>query len=382
MAPPRTLQSTLPRRAALVAVSAAAVALCACRASAPPTPPSSFDAPPKKPAPIVGAPHRIAASRAEFACAIDPEGAVVCWGRGYGAEPRTITRPGSAAPLGPMKDIVASSWGRACGLTERAEVYCWYAKGDPFRVDVFPAERLSHASSTGCALLTDRGVQCWGLAHGSSASGAFRAASGELDAPRDLPIARIDIDDVIQLEASPRGFCALRGDRSTLCWDDQREGPPVRAPLPRADRIGFGGFRDPCAIASGAVTCLISDRNETIPIHGVTSAQAVWSDQEHSGLLLMATGEVLEISPRYRDDEGHAIARPWRSTVVDKVRGVEEEASFVELSTPGIWMEDCGCAVRTDGAVACWGPGRLVGGDPRDRYDELRLIPRVKVAVP
>ena len=171
-------------------------------------------------------------------CAILGSGQVVCWGRNDFSQ---LGRPSLGASdaqaftalLDGINDAVgiASGDSYSCALRATGAAVCW---GSLFTSDLSnttnlaPAEvpgladvvQVSVGSSSACALRRDNRVACWGgNASGELGTGSF---NGTLIPQTVVGVDGEALGDAVLLGTSGanggRSVCALRRDRSVVCW--------------------------------------------------------------------------------------------------------------------------------------------------------------------
>jgi hypothetical protein len=178
---------------------------------------------------VVGGVSEVASIAAGGAttCASKRDRSVICWGRApFGGNAmmysRKNVRPTAVPELTGFEEVSASG-GAFCGI-DRGEVKCWgelYSlfSGDAGRsgklagTGVTRARKVRVGQTHACALLTDGGVMCWGMAsYGALGRGDETAGDAQLPgAVRDMPPA---IDVAVGGAAS----CAITGAREIYCW--------------------------------------------------------------------------------------------------------------------------------------------------------------------
>ncbi len=155
----------------------------------------------------------------------------------------------------------------ACALTPEGKVLCWGSNahgelGDgtttshPTATEVpgLPAAKaIALGDAHTCVLLVDETVRCFGTnEHGELGTGQSASST--------KPIAVPELAEVKSLSAGGAQTCAVKGDGVTLCWGD-RNGSPVRTPLPvfglaQATAVAVGPHHA-CAVVApdGQVRC-------------------------------------------------------------------------------------------------------------------------------
>lgn len=236
---------------------------------------------------VAGLGHvRSLALASQFACALQEDHTIKCWGTGRIANdgrPRSSERPLSVAALSGAEDLVASGviacartgagiacWGadpstigtppsgafkqiatgftHGCALSEKGEVTCW-GTGDWGGRGAFASPSLSGASAvvTGdrhaCVIDKARKVQCWG-----------QNDVGQLGIKSDSeshkkPVVVPGVDGVTKLVAGESSTCALTDAGTARCWGSNAEGElglGRRSSDERAQKLSLDNVADVC----------------------------------------------------------------------------------------------------------------------------------------
>jgi alpha-tubulin suppressor-like RCC1 family protein len=177
-----------------------------------------------------------------FGCAIRTGDAVSCWGdddHGQAGPAETVpcgdstidsvcvTTPQPVPSLPSGVAGLALDEDHACVLRSDGSVACWgdNAAGqvgtpDPLDIgDPRPVEAIAGATQAvagdrfSCALLGSPGpVMCWG------ANNNAQLGNGSTAEVVSQPGAVVDLDDATQLVAGGEHACAIRADRTVVCW--------------------------------------------------------------------------------------------------------------------------------------------------------------------
>lgn len=172
------------------------------------------------------------------ACALIPDGVVVCWGdnpdryvmvdRPAGAVPTPTRIP---LPNGQKwKSINVGDAYANCGLSESNRAWCWGnhhigsfltpTSRTPVEVEFAPDVRLlevQSGASTACATTTARELWCWGDAN--------YIGDGNID-PVRVPV-RVPLPDngtVASFNMGIHGVCVVTSNQNMYCWGDNSEG--------------------------------------------------------------------------------------------------------------------------------------------------------------
>ncbi len=214
----------LPRRLAIViALLGTPVATVAATATSASADPFTYSA--------VSVSHR-------GACALTPDGVVVCWGdnpdryvmadRPAGAVP-TPTRV--SLPNGQRwKSVNVGDAYANCGLSETNRAWCWGnhhigsfltpTSRTPVEVEFAPGVQLlevQSGASTACATTTSRELWCWGDAQ--------YIGDGNID-PVRVPV-RVPLPDngtVSSFNMGIHGVCAVSSNHNMYCWGNNADG--------------------------------------------------------------------------------------------------------------------------------------------------------------
>jgi len=221
--------------------------------------------------------RQIAVAR-DFACALNEEGAIGCWGdnaRGQLGD-GTLARRDAPTPVEGAGDAreVAVGAAHACARLVSGAVFCWGANqhgqlGDgtnedravPTRVaELEDAEALSLGRDHSCALRRDHTVACWGGNRSGQLGDGTTTARATAAPVRGLT-------EVASVSAGWVHTCARVEGGRVACWGEnghgqlgrETEGPssPSPAPiegLPSVEQLASGGLHT-CARAGGEVWC-------------------------------------------------------------------------------------------------------------------------------
>lgn len=204
----------------------------------------------------------------DHTCAVDVDGAVVCWGWN-GLEQ-------ASPPTGSFKSVSAGST-YSCGVRTNGTVACWGAEDVPPPAGLFRS--VSVHAQRACGLRTDRTLVCWGHEADNEAPppGTFKNASisrGSYGVTSDGTIAFWDDANVPPSGSSFRSVdagvhygCALRFDGSLVCWGANANGQST-APSGVFQRVSVNRFvasnessscwlDDTCHTWHGAHTCAL-----------------------------------------------------------------------------------------------------------------------------
>jgi len=379
-------------------LAALASEICALRSDGPPLCWSWFPPEPLESLEAAQSPTLLAGSgarRYDFACVVDAEGALSCFGQNdfgelgngdRGIRPEAVRVPG-------VHDAVqiALNQTQSCARRASGTVVCWGGifDGDdvPHGVEgVDDATLLAAGGETGaCVLSPSLGLYCWGdVAFLESGLGNRGEA---VPLPPDLTLADVSLGgpwmqdsvwvwaDVVDVEGRVFNIWPYTGTRQDERWPE-----PVTHVAYRDD---FGDGPAGCGLqTNGRVHCF-ADRYSglyglgELPIDGVVSLSV-----GHSAICMVReTGDVICIG-----DNSHG------ALGIGEVGGERWAAPFepvvgltdaVQVATTAQYA----CAVRATGAVACWGfnefgaSGRAAAGTDPLLRDVVGVSTAVEVAV-
>lgn len=190
----------------------------------------------------------------EHTCVLLVDGNVRCWGNpsrgelGYGnvnmiGDNESPSSAGNVSVGGLVKQISANRAGTTCALLVDGNVKCWgynqfgeagqghtNTLGDTETPSSYgninlggQAEKVFFGGSSGCALLTNGNVRCWGkndygqLGYGNTTFVGTSSAPTSPNAAGDVGIAGLD-GRVIYMSVSDRHTCALYSNGKARCW--------------------------------------------------------------------------------------------------------------------------------------------------------------------
>ncbi len=330
-------------------------------------------------------------------CALKPDGTVACWGyNGYGQLGNgTTTDSNTATAVIGLTDAVSVVAGdlHSCALKANGTVVCWgnnpngqigdgissYRTTATAVIGVTDAVSVSAGDSHTCALKADKTVVCWG----SNYDGQI--GDGTSSNNRATATAVIGLTDAVSVSAGSYHTCALKADKTVVCWGSNGAGQIGDGTLGSANNratatavVGLtdavsitGGSSHSCALkADKTVVCWGENRygqlaNGTTAatttlstITGLTDAVSIAAGANHN-CALKANGTVAcwgynNYGQIGNASSGNAVTSPFTITALTDVKAV----------TGGYYHT---CALKGDGSAACWGynsNGQLGDGIP------------------
>ncbi len=291
-----------------------------------------------------------------FACRVEADGHVQCWGDNYRGQ-----LGNGATILFPMGE----------GPTTRSPT--------PVRVvGIQNAIAVSAGGYHACALLADGRIQCWG-------NGQFRALGSGDGFDASTPITVSGISTAIQVSAGHTYTCALLADGRIQCWgygpygqvgipESTSTNVPITVEgIPRATAVSAGDWFTSALLADGRIFVWGGGRAGTndflrvyapVAVAGIVNATAVSTGGSHACALL-ADGHIQCWGLNDSGQLGNGLVVPSPSlpllAVPFPVLGIE---GAMAVSTGGNHT----CALLGDGRVRCWGSnvGGESTGDARD----------------
>lgn len=354
-------------------------------AEAPPDPPEH---PP--PAPGVAATQISVAST--HACARMADGTARCWGRNdYGQLADGTRQPTERAvtiDLGAPIDAITAGDGFTC-LSIGGDVQCLGEGGDgqlgtgpieeaprrwvPVR-GVSRARAIDGGMGYACAVIDGGAVRCWG-------NNDYRQLGDGTSERRVGSVAVRGLTGAIGLAASDNFACVVRDDESLWCWGANMTRTATRVDLAevRAVSVAPGGGTG-CAVAGGLAHCWGANESGQAGVdpygdeelarvdaprrvEGLSGVVGVAAGVRHACALLedhtVRCWGAEETLPGFAE----SCLRPTRN----RSRGGSAaqwrycpEPTPVTALPPVAALDAAGdrtCALTTDGAVYCWGPG-------------------------
>jgi len=329
-------------------------------------------------------------------CAIKNDGTAWCWGAnkygelGDGTTTERLT-PTQVKVTGAVTDIATDGHSMAgtCAVVTGAstrDVWCW-GRNYRGRLGVVPtgnvvatpqkvagtvgAVGVSLNSEFACALMPDGSVRCWG----SNSSGQATGEKGKLDNPAGIPVP--GVSGATALASDSRGGCVVLADKTVSCWGTNSSGSlgrgnstygaqvagPVKD-LSNIIAIEAGEYGSRCALdSSKSAWCWgengsgqLGDASKTdrnLPVKIAKVAAKV------TGLAMAQATTCFLLADKKVTCTGHAaygtLGDGGTTQRLEPTTFVSGLTDVFSLAGGSYTM----CAVKTDGAVYCWGLGNF-----------------------
>ncbi len=335
------------------------------------------------PASCAGDPVLALSTGGAHACLLRESGRVTCWGRNNDGQlgDGTRTPRSSGVRVAGLDDAVAIAAGarHTCAVRAGGAVVCWGAddtgqlgdRGGPDRLTPAPVPGLSGAAGIAagagfsCALLADGSAACWGDdRNGELGYGALSAVPGG-------PTPVSGLAGATALSANGQHACAIRSDGSLVCWGNNAtgqlgDGTLVNRPQPSVV-VGLqgvsavaAGLSHTCALSAAGLWCWGSNSQGQLgadtgtsatpitapmPVPLVANPIAIAAGAQHT-CAVRSTGAVLcwggNGTGQLGEGSMSSLAEPVPVTGLDTGLAVAAGATF-------------SCTLTSDGAVFCWG---------------------------
>jgi alpha-tubulin suppressor-like RCC1 family protein len=206
-------------------------------------------------------------------CAITSNG-TFCWGQNergqVGVEGHQIYASPAQVQSGGRFTNIATGSNHTCGINEAAEVWCWGANyygqlglnhqndaGVPTKVDgISGAISLAAASNSTCAITDDSRVFCWGS--NAERQLTFPSDTWILTTPTEISA----LSGISDLSAGGDRYCGLR-DQQAICWGDNQSAAIVDENLPSVPPTVIAlDFEVSKIVVGSDHICTLSSENE------------------------------------------------------------------------------------------------------------------------
>jgi alpha-tubulin suppressor-like RCC1 family protein len=284
---------------------------------------------------------------------------------------------GTTQTLGPEISDIAPGWIATCVLLTQRGVKCWGENqsgklGDgstdefsltPRRVKgITDAIALTFRGDTGCALLAQGTVKCWG-------DNDYGQLGNGTTIDSNVPVAVTGINSATAVAGSRGQTCALLADGTVECWGlneygELGDGTNTSSNVPvsvlgiqTATAVAADGGHACALLASGAVQCwgrndfgqlgngTTIDSNTPVTVAGIFSATAITAGG-YVTCALLASGAVKCWGEGIRGELGDGLST--QSSVPVSVAGISTAIAITAGSNHA-------CAILSSGAAQCWG---------------------------
>jgi alpha-tubulin suppressor-like RCC1 family protein len=246
---------------------------------------------------------------------------------------------------------IAASEEFACAVLSGGTVECWGANDDWANLTGIPtatitssplavtgltgATAVALAFNSGCAVIADGTVQCWGIDTSNQLAGSSSSLT---------PVTVMGLGDAVAIAAGEYGYCALRSGGTVSCW-----GPTL-------------------LYMSGSEIDASTPPLTAVDIPGIAGAQAI-SAKGYAACAAFAQGAG-ECWGEYFVWGGIDYPMPLSATVW---ASSPLTGAITQIAAPESFV----CALDSDGTVACWGSnsyGQLGNGTQTDTRGPTTLV--------
>lgn len=293
----------------------------------------------------------VSAGSGSHACAVDSQGAVLCWGnnsRGQLGNGTTLSssQPVKVAAGGPYVSVAAGDL-HTCALTAGGLVRCWGANdrgqlGNGGTADahapvavsgIFNATAIAAGNHFACAIAIAAAVQCWGdntsKQLGDSGSEAFST----------VPVAT-SIDAAAGIALGSGHGCVLTGFGTVLCWGANSRGQIGNNSTQTAAFVTFvQGLSDAVAISAGAFFTCAAQAGGSASCWGANDAGELAAKDSLSHL---TPGPVI----------ASVFSLPTGGQAFLALSGVVAVSTGTSPLSP---THEHACALLASGLIRCWG---------------------------
>jgi alpha-tubulin suppressor-like RCC1 family protein len=218
-----------------------------------------------------------------------------------------------------------------------------------------PAIAIAAGVQTSYAILADGTVRAWG----ANANGEFGTNStGGVNAgpPSLVPVTVGGVSNAVQIGAGQDFACAIRADKSVVCWGDcglgeaNFNGTPTSATAPTVQGISA------TSLSVGIYTEAYVQPNESLTMYRAGGTFGGPSAPPATNFISVATGLYAGgVRECFVSQEGTAYCA-WPASSTAPAYTVEASpATSVYVGNEGAAAADFGCAILVNGSVTCWG---------------------------
>jgi alpha-tubulin suppressor-like RCC1 family protein len=266
-----------------------------------------------------------------------------------------------------------------------------------------PALQVSAGLYTGCAVFHDGTAECWGNVGGNPAAPLLGNSLNAAGSLTPVPVSMTNPATAISIGSS--SACALMADKTVQCWGSNTQGElgtgsftgpdtcdthacsPIPVPvtgLNNVTMVSVGGLADvACAVSAGTVWCwgsnmysqlgqpaTVTELATPVQISGISTAVAV--SVGYSSVCALLTGGTVQCWGNGVDGQmgNGTTSNPQTSPVTVSNITAANPATAISVN------ENSACALLQDGTVQCWGyafNGSLGSGEAN--MNELVPVP-------
>jgi alpha-tubulin suppressor-like RCC1 family protein len=266
-----------------------------------------------------------------------------------------------------------------------------------------PALQVSAGLYTGCAVFHDGTAECWGNVGGNPAAPLLGNSLNAAGSLTPVPVSMTNPATAISIGSS--SACALMADKTVQCWGSNTQGElgtgsftgpetcdthpcsPIPVPvtgLSNVTMVSVGGLADvACAVSAGTVWCwgsnmysqlgqpaTVTQLATPVQITGISTAAAV--SVGYSSVCALLTGGTVQCW-------GNGVDGQMGNGTTSSSQISPVTVSNITAANPATAIsvnENSACALLQDGTVQCWGSafnGSLGSGETTT--DELVPVP-------
>ena len=302
----------------------------------------------------------LSANAGYHVCVVLADRTLRCWGSAYSG----ALGDGSEVNSSSIKKVlnvnsaasVSTGGNGSCATLLDQTLRCWgglpsgAVATTPTPIPLSGVTQVSVGSNNVCALLADTTVRCWGdNSSGQIGDGTYADATHPVAAPTEVK----GLGPVIAISVGYSFACAVRADRTAMCWGQNLHG-----------QLGNG------TVAAGSPMGSATP----VPVSGLTNVSAIAVSSDYACALL-GDGTVRCWGDNQNGNLGNGTTTESATPVA-----VDGLANIVAISTG----TEHACALAADGTIWCWGlngEGELGNPSAHDSCAAGALCSRTPVRV-
>jgi alpha-tubulin suppressor-like RCC1 family protein len=327
----------------------------------------------------------------EHTCAIKTDGTLWCWGSDWDGRLGNGADGDQDSP--DQESTAATDWasvsagpGHTCAIKTDGTLWCWGGdwggrlgngadgnQDSPDQESTAATDWATVSAGTDhtCAIKTDGTVWCWGYdGHGRLGNGA----DGDQDSPDQESTAATDWATV---SAGREHTCAIKTDGTLWCWGSDGDGrlgngadgaqnsPDQESTAATDWATVSAGYSHTCAIkTNGTLWCWGRDADGALGNGGLTGNQQSPSQESTaaSNWASVVTGDNYTCALKTNgtiwcwgdDDQGQLGNGAESGAQISPMQELTQANDWAAVSA----LVNHTCAVKTNGALWCWGHGR------------------------